>query len=114
MSTMDKPVVWLHGVVKSPPFSRAARLEAGFLLRLLQQGELLGMPQSRPMPVIGARCHELRIVDEGMNWRIFYRLDTDAVVIADVVTKKTDTTPASALMRCRTRLRSYDHACRQA
>lgn len=114
MSTMDKPVVWLHGVVKSPPFSRAARLEAGFLLLLLQQGELLGMPQSRPMPAIGARCHELRIVDEEVNWRIFYRLDSDAVVIADVMAKKTQTTPASALMRCRTRLRNYDHACGQA
>jgi phage-related protein len=114
MGTMDKPVVWLHGDVKSPPFSRAARLEAGYLLRLLQQGELLGMPQSRPMPVIGARCHELRITDEGADWRIFYRLDSDAVVIVEVMAKKTDTTPASALMRCRSRLRSYDHASRQA
>jgi acyl-CoA synthetase (AMP-forming)/AMP-acid ligase II len=29
----DKPLVWLHGDVKTPPFSRAARLEAGTLLR---------------------------------------------------------------------------------
>ncbi len=38
-------------------------LEADFLLRKLQQGKILSMPQSRPMPSIGAACHELRIVD---------------------------------------------------
>jgi hypothetical protein len=40
MSPNDKPLVWLHGVVKTPPFSTAARLEAGFLLRRLQRGDL--------------------------------------------------------------------------
>jgi hypothetical protein len=49
--------------VKSPPFSKEARLEAGFLLRKLQKGQMLDMPHSRPMPAIGERCYELRIVD---------------------------------------------------
>jgi hypothetical protein len=51
--TSGKPLVWLHGEVKTPPFSRVARLEAGFLLRRLQNGELINMPVSRPMPEIG-------------------------------------------------------------
>ena len=68
MSPSDKPLVWLHGEVRSPPFSDNARLEAGFLLRRLQQGEKLAMPQSRPMPSIGTRCHELRINDENLTW----------------------------------------------
>jgi hypothetical protein len=59
----DVPLVWLFGAVKTPPFSAEARVEAGFLLRRLQQGETLGLPQSRPMPTIGAGCHELRIPD---------------------------------------------------
>jgi hypothetical protein len=63
----DKPLVWLHGAVKTPPFTRWGRLEAGFLLRRLQRGEKLGLPQSRPMPTIGARCHELRIVDRRVS-----------------------------------------------
>jgi hypothetical protein len=29
----DKPIVWLHGEIKMPPFSKEAKLEAGFLLR---------------------------------------------------------------------------------
>lgn len=36
---LGKPLVWLKGEVKTPPFSAAARIEAGFLLRRLQQGE---------------------------------------------------------------------------
>ena len=68
-----KPLVWLHGEIKTPPFSAEARLEVGVLLRRLQQGERLGLPASRPMPAIGRRCHELRIVDADQTWRIVYR-----------------------------------------
>jgi len=46
MAAGDKPVVWLRGEVKSPPFSRAARVEAGLLLRRLQHGTQIGMPHS--------------------------------------------------------------------
>ena len=33
MSPRDKPLVWLRGEVKTPPFGSDARIEAGFLLR---------------------------------------------------------------------------------
>ena len=70
----DAPLVWLEGEVKTRPFSPLARTEAGFLLRRLQQGELLGLPHSRPMPMIGTGCHELRISDRGLTWRVVYYL----------------------------------------
>lgn len=108
MSPHDKPLVWLHGEVKTPPFSAAARLEAGVLLRLLQRGDRLGMPASRPMPSVGARCHELRIVDENVTWRIMYRLDEDAVVILEVFAKKTGQTPKHVIDTCKARLKRYD------
>ncbi len=104
----EKPLVWLKGEVKTPPFSHPARLEAGYLLRLLQEGELLGLPHSRPMPIIGARCHELRINDEDGTFRIIYRADADAVVILAVVKKKTEQTPQAVIETCRRRLRDYD------
>jgi hypothetical protein len=66
----DKPLVWLHSEIKTPPFSREARLDAGFLLRRLQRGEQISMPHSRPMPSIGVHCHELRIIDRDNAWRI--------------------------------------------
>jgi len=58
------------------------------LLRRLQRGEHLSLPASRPMPIIGRRCHELRVVDADQTWRIIYRVDADAVVIAEVFSKK--------------------------
>ncbi len=108
MNAADKPLVWLHGEIKTPPFSTEARIEAGFLLRRLQQGELLSLPQSRPMPGIGARCHELRINDRDKTWRIVYRIDADAIVMLAVFDKKTSKTPQSVINTCKIRLRKYD------
>ena len=108
MTKAGKPLVWLEGEVKSPPFSRLARLEAGFLLRRLQMGEKLSLPQSRPIPSIGRRCHELRIHDESATWRIIYRTDPDAVLILEVFSKKTQKTPASVIQTCKARLKAYD------
>lgn len=107
MDDDDKPLVWLQGEVKTPPFSKAARL-AGYLLRQLQAGEKLSLPWSRPMPSIGLRCHELRINDENVTWRIVYRIDTDAIVILDVFQKQTQQTPKRVIDNCKRRLRMYD------
>src|SRR5262245_7162241 len=110
MARAAKPLVWLRGAVKTPPFSTEARVEAGVLLRQLQAGERLGMPHSRPMPSIGARCHELRIVDARKTWRLLYRIDADAIVIVDVFQKTTQQTPVRLMQDWRRRLSRYDAA----
>jgi phage-related protein len=107
---MDKPLVWLEGEVKTPPFSTQARIEAGTLLRRLQRGENIGLPHSRPMPTVGPRCHELRIQDEDVKWRIVYRLDSDAVIIGEVFSKKTGKTPKKVIDTCKQRFKRYDEA----
>ena len=99
----------MHGDVKTPPFSKQARLQAGYLLRLLQRGEKIALSHSRPMPSIGRRCHELRVSDEKVSWRVVYRIDEDAIVILEVFSKKTGKTPKSVIDICRARLREYDH-----
>jgi phage-related protein len=117
MSTVDetpKDLVLLHGAIKSPPFSKAARIEAGTLLRRLQEGETIGMPLSRPMPSVGARCHELRIRDEDNHWRIIYRIDPRAIVIAEVFPKTTRQTPKHVIDACQARLARYDEALAKA
>ena len=108
MDSEDKPLVWLHGQIKTPPFSTEARIEAGYLLRRLQKGERLTMPHSRAMPSIGARCHELRITDQGKIWRIVHRLDEDAIVILEVFQKQTQRTPRPVIAVCQQRLKEYD------
>jgi|SRR5690554_4474676 len=99
MSDDDKIIGWIYGDIKTPPFSDAARSEAGHLLRSLQKGQMLEMPDSRPMPSIGPRCHELRINDAQTNktWRIVYRIDSDVILIVDVFRKKTKK-PRSTLL----------------
>jgi phage-related protein len=112
VASADKPLVWLHGEIKTPPFAAVARIEAGMLLRRLQRGESLAMPHSRPMPAIGRGCHELRVRDRTANWRIVYRTDPDAIVIGEVFAKKTRATPKDVIAVCQRRFREYDDACK--
>jgi len=72
------------------------------------------MPDSRPMPSIGPRCHELRIRDaeQRVTWRIIYRIDADAIVIAEVFEKKTQKTPKNVIDACQRGFRLYDDASR--
>lgn len=108
VSPKHKPLVWLHGEVKTPPFSKEARIEAGFLLRRLQRGDNLVMPHSRPMPTIGPGCNELRIVDKDRTWRIIYHIDADAIVILEVFSKTTSKTPKGVIEVCKRRLKDYN------
>jgi len=60
------------------------------------------------MPSIGNRCHELRIPDKGVTWRIIYRNDPDAIIILEIFAKKTDKTPQKVIDTCKRRLQLYD------
>ena len=54
------------------------------------------MPESRPMPSIGPGCHELRVQDEQVTWRIPYYAGREAIVILEVFGKKTRKTPQTS------------------
>ena len=103
-----KSLMVLQGEIKTPPMSEEARREAGFLLRRLQQGENLALPHSRPMPVVGPRCHELRVNDVNKTWRVIYRIDDDAILVIEVFEKKTRATPPRIIANCKRRLRLYE------
>jgi len=109
MKKQNKPLIWLHGEIKTPPFSSSARIEAGFLFRLLQMGESLSLPQFLPMPTIGKNCHELRINDENSTWRIIHKIDADAIIILDVFNKKSKQTPKKVIEVCKKRIKEYDN-----
>lgn len=68
------------------------------------------MPHSMPMPRVGMRCNELRVIDEHDTWRLIYRLDSDAIVVLEVFAKKTSATPSPVIAACRKRLQEYDSA----
>jgi phage-related protein len=106
----SKEIVLFFGEIKTPPFSKSARIETGFLLRKLQNGEMLAMPESRPMHNIGKHCHELRVGDSENNkeWRIIYRIDEDEIVVFDVFHKTTQKTPQQIVDNCQKRIKVYD------
>jgi phage-related protein len=85
-------------------------MEAGYLLRLLQRGDSIGLPHSRPLPSIGSNCHELRITDISGAWRIVYKVAADAIVILKVFSKKAQSIPPEVVEICRRRLRLYESA----
>lgn len=71
------------------------------------------MPHSRPMPVIAPGCHELRVPDKNVTWRVVYYVAPDAVIILDVFKKKGKKTPKSVVEKCRSRLRAYLEAAKE-
>jgi len=103
-----KSVRIIGGEIKTPPIGEEARREIGRLIRDLQNGESLGMPRSRPMPIIGSRVHELRVPDGDVSWRVFYRIDEEEIVIIEVVQKREQRTPQRVIDRCIRRLKSFD------
>ena len=103
-----KPLFWLSGEIKTPPFSETARQEAGMLLGRLQDGAVFGMPQARSMPSIADGCWELRIKSKEGEWRIICRVFIEAIVILDVFKKKTAKTPTRVIDNCKRRLATYE------
>lgn len=68
--------------------------EIGVLLMMLQCGEKLGEPQSKPMKAVHPKAYELRIKDHKGIYRIIYVLYLrDKILIPHAFTKKTQKTP---------------------
>ncbi len=105
---MPKKLRLYHTEIKTPPLSAAARTRTGQLLAKLLNGESLALPHSRPMPSIGARVHELRVNDQNQTWRLFYRVDEEAIVVVNLLSKKTEQTPLPTIRLCQSRFRQYD------
>lgn len=60
------------------------------------------------MPSIGERCHELRLSDSRVDWRIVYRTKPNAVLILEVFQKTTRATPRRVIETCQWRLTVYE------
>lgn len=80
------------------------------LLRLLQEGEQLEMPQAEPLPDVGPGCGALRVRDAEHNWRIMYRIDSECVLILEVYSKKSRKIPTEVFRRCKQRIKQYEIA----
>jgi phage-related protein len=106
---MRRPVVWIADI-NTAGLGKDGRRETAGLIDDLQEGILLRLPHSRPMPSIGERCHELRIRELGHRWRILYHLGYGEIVILSMFDKKQRKTPKREIQLAKRRLRLYQRS----
>jgi phage-related protein len=53
------------------------------------------------------------INDQAVTWRIFYRIDSDAIIVIGVLKKETPSTPKPTIELCIERLKGYDDETKQ-
>ena len=87
-------------------FPKEARIRMGRGLFRRQMGEQLGMPNSRPMPGVGAGVSELRVKGEDGSFRAFYyTASAQGVLVFHAFVTKTRRTPPLELELARKRLK---------
>lgn len=106
-----KRVIWDKAAIETiRSFSAEVRQEIGALLRILQDGGQLGMPQSRPMKQVASSAFELRVKDRDGIYRVFYVLfDKHRIMVPHAFTKKTQKTPLQEIETAQKRLRRLIH-----
>jgi phage-related protein len=81
------------------------RKQLAELFALLAEGENLGMPVSRHMPVVEHGVHELRVKDRSGQYRVFYYTKkADAILIFHLFKRKTQETPSQEIETAKGRL----------
>ena len=103
---MFRPVVFhIRAKEEIRELPRDVRLKLGSALFALQRGFSLGMPVSRPMPVVMPGVEELRLRGESGQYRVFcYRKASIGVLVFRAFHKKTPETPRSEVELARRRL----------
>ncbi|MNL38995.1 hypothetical protein D3C87_1612470 [compost metagenome] len=89
-----KPILW-HSKAKEEisTFPEDVKRDLGYLLYLLQIGEGLSMPHSRPMRTVGSGVAELRVRGKDSHYRAFYLQKTNAgILVFHAFVKKTQAT----------------------
>ena len=102
-----KPVVFHHRALADlRELPDEIRRDFGRLIRHLQNGGSLGMPHSRPMPIVALGVEELRVKDGSGQYRAFVvRKTPRGILVLHVFAKKTRETPRGAIELARQRLR---------
>lgn len=76
------------------------------LLALVREGRSLGMPISRPMPIVAHGVQELRLRDRLGQIRVFYYTKIqDAILVFHLFRKKSQRTPSREIEKGRRRLK---------
>ncbi|MBC7465001.1 MAG: type II toxin-antitoxin system RelE/ParE family toxin [Bdellovibrio sp.] len=101
-----KLIIW-HPATRETirQFPDEVRMQIGYLLHLLQKGQDLQMPQSRPMSSISVGAHEIRTKDRSGIFRVFYFLKSkEGIYVFHAFQKKTQKTPHNQIHLAKKRL----------
>lgn len=101
-----KKVIWDNKAKKYiRSLDQETKREIGTLLMMLQTGQHLGEPQSKPFRSLHSKAFELRIKDKKGAHRIFYVMITEnQILIPHAFLKKTQKTPLKEIATATTRL----------
>jgi phage-related protein len=90
-------------------FPEEVRGDLADALARLDEGHILSMPLSRPMPSIGKGAHELRFKDRTGIYRVIYVLvGAGTVYLLHAFMKKTNQTPQQNIELAKKRLKEID------
>lgn len=103
----------MHRVYKRLLGERANRNEVrgqdrDFISNAARTESLRAAAAGSPSPASARTASETYRSNQSKTWRIFYRVDGDAIVIAEVFAKSTQATPKHVLVTSQRRLRLYD------
>jgi phage-related protein len=92
-------------------FPKDVRNRLGRVLYTLQLGELIGMPQSRPMPVVARNVAEMRLRSTDGSYRVFYYTAApEGILVFHAFVKKSQRTPPIEIRLARKHLEELIHA----
>lgn len=87
-------------------FPEEVRGDLADAIARLEEGHMLSMPLSRPMPSIGRGVHELRFKDRSGIYRVIYFLaGRGAIHLLHAFSKKTQQTPPQNIELAKKRLK---------
>jgi phage-related protein len=90
-------------------FPEEVRNDLADALARLDEGHILSMPLSRPMPLIGKGVHELRFKDRAGIYRVIYLLfGAGTIYLLHAFVKKTNQTPKPNIDLAKKRLREIE------
>lgn len=79
------------------------------LFEELAAGKKLGLPISRPLPLVGKGLHELRLSGRAGEYRVFYVVKvSDAIYVIHATSKKKQTLDRKTTDLLKQRMRSLD------
>ena len=101
-----KEVLWHPSALDTVrEFSEDVRGKIGYLLHLVQKGEVLQLPHSRSMSSVASGAHEIRVKDRDGIYRVFYLMKMeDGIYVFHAFQKKTGKTPIDEIRLAKKRL----------